>query len=62
MRLLLDTAVLIFAVQAISSLSSGVLVNTRGWDTLNYVALPFILLAGSAALWLSWRRGILAEA
>lgn len=54
--------ILIFAVQAISSLSSGVLVNTRGWDTLNYVALPFILLAGSAALWLSWRRGILAEA
>jgi hypothetical protein len=54
--------ILIFAVQAISSLSSGVLVNTRGWDTLNYVALPFILLAGSAALWLSWKRGALAAA
>ena len=42
----------IFAVQAISALSSGVLVNTRGWNTLNYVALPAILLAG-AAIWKS---------
>jgi MFS family permease len=54
--------ILVFAVQAISSLSSGVLVNTRGWDTLNYVALPFILLAGSAALWLAWARRPLAAA
>jgi len=48
----------IFAVQAISALSSGVLVNTRGWNTLNYVALPAILLAGAAAAWLAWRRGL----
>jgi MFS family permease len=54
--------ILIFAVQAVSSLSSGVLVNTRGWDTLNYVALPFILLAGAAVLWLSWKRATLAAA
>jgi predicted MFS family arabinose efflux permease len=48
--------ILIFAVQAISSLASGVLVNTRGWSTLNVVALPFIALAGCAVLWLSWSR------
>jgi MFS family permease len=48
--------ILIFAVQAVSSLSSGVLVNTHGWDTLNHVALPFILLAGATVLWLSWKR------
>jgi MFS family permease len=47
----------IFAVQALSALSSGVLVNTKGWDTLNYVALPAILLAGGFAAWLAWRRG-----
>jgi len=47
----------IFAVQAISALSSGVLVNTRGWNTLNYVALPAILLAGAAAAWLARKRG-----
>ncbi len=54
--------ILVFAVQVISSLSSGVLVNTRGWDTLNYVALPLILLAGAAALWLAWARRPLAAA
>lgn len=48
----------IFAVQAIASLSSGVLVNTRGWDTLNYVALPAILLAGCIACGLAWKRGL----
>lgn len=48
----------IFAVQALSALSSGVLVNTKGWDTLNYVALPAILLAGGFAAWLAWRRGL----
>jgi len=47
----------IFASLAISSLSSGVLVNTRGWNTLNYVALPAILLAGTFAAWLAWKRG-----
>ena len=46
----------IFTVQAVSSFSSGVLVNTRGWDMLNYVALPLIALAGAAALWLYWRN------
>jgi MFS family permease len=45
----------IFAVQALSSFSSGVLVNTRGWEVLNYVALPLILCAGAAVLWLASR-------
>ena len=46
----------IFAVQALSSFSSGVLVNTRGWEVLNYAALPLIVFAGAAALWLASRR------
>ena len=46
----------IFAVQALSAFSSGVLVNTRGWEVLNYVALPFILIAGAALAWLGLRR------
>jgi MFS family permease len=49
---------MIFAVQAVASLSSGVLVNTRGWNTLNYAALPAILLAGAFAAWLLWKRGL----
>ena len=46
----------IFAVQALSSFASGVLVNTRGWDTLNYAALPLILLAGAAVAGLHFRQ------
>ena len=48
----------VFAVQAISAFSSGVLVNTRGWHTLQLVALPMILTAGAAILWLWWGPGI----
>ena len=43
-------------VQTCAAFSSGVLVNTRGWDLLNYIALPLILFAGGAAAWLLWSR------
>jgi len=43
----------IFAVQAVSAFSSGVLVNTEGWRTLNYVALPLVTAAALAILWLA---------
>jgi predicted MFS family arabinose efflux permease len=46
----------IFGVQALSSLSAGVLVNTRGWETINYVALPLIACAAAASLWLAAKR------
>jgi MFS family permease len=46
----------VFGVQALSSLAAGVLVNTRGWTVLNYVALPLILFAGASCLWLYARR------
>ncbi len=48
--------IIIFTVQALSSFSSGVLVNTKGWETLNYVALPLVLCAGLSAAWLAMRR------
>jgi MFS family permease len=44
--------IIVFAVQAVSAFSSGVLVNAKGWETLNYVALPLIGAAGLAVLWL----------
>jgi hypothetical protein len=43
-------------VQALSAFSSGVLVNTKGWEVLNYVAIPFILAAGASLAWLASRR------
>ena len=46
----------IFTVQALSAFSSGVLVNTRGWEVLNYVALPFIAMAGISLAWLAAKR------
>jgi len=47
----------IFAVQAISSFSSGVLVNAAGWDVLNYIALPLIVAAAASLAWLRiWGR------
>ncbi len=48
--------ILVFCTTATSSVASGVLVNAAGWNTLNYVALPFLAIAGSAALWLTLRR------
>jgi len=48
--------ILIFCTTATSSFTSGVLVNASGWNTLNYVALPFLAIAGAAALWLAMRR------
>jgi MFS family permease len=48
--------ILIFCTTATSSFTSGVLVNAAGWNTLNYVALPFLAIAGTAALWLALRR------
>jgi MFS family permease len=52
----------IFTVQALSAFSSGVLVNARGWDMLNYVALPLVALAGGALVWLAMHRARLAPA
>ena len=46
---------LVFATMALSSSSAGVLVNARGWETVNYTALPFIAIALCAAVWLALR-------
>jgi MFS family permease len=48
--------ILVFCTTATSSFASGVLVNAAGWNTLNYVALPFLAIAGAAALWLAMKR------
>ena len=46
----------VFTVQAVASFSSGVLVNTRGWDTLNYVAIPMVATCAIAIAWLAAKR------
>jgi MFS family permease len=42
----------VFGVQALSSFSAGVLVNTAGWATINYVGMVMAACAGAAAFWL----------
>jgi MFS family permease len=42
----------VFGVQALSSFAAGVLVNTAGWATINYVGLAMAACAGAAAFWL----------
>jgi len=53
---------LIFAMMATSSFSSGLLLEKGGWETLNYLALPFITVAIAAILWLLARRRVAAAA
>jgi len=49
-----DTA--IFLTMVASSLSSGALFTYQGWQTMNYLAIPFLVIAGIAALGLGWLR------
>jgi MFS family permease len=47
---------MVFVTMAISSLSSGLLLNVSGWRAVNYGSMPFLLLATIATVWLMWRR------
>ena len=44
---------LTFATMAVSSSSAGVLVDTKGWEIVNYAAIPFVTIALVAAIWLA---------
>jgi len=44
--------VAMFVTLVVSSLSSGVLLDQRGWEVLSYFALPLVAAAGAAVLWL----------
>lgn len=47
---------MVFATMAISSMSSGLLLNKNGWSAVNYGTIPFLLLATAATVWLIWQR------
>jgi predicted MFS family arabinose efflux permease len=46
----------VFAVLALSSLASGVLVTTQGWRLLNLGSLLPLALTGAALVWLAWQQ------
>jgi MFS family permease len=51
----------IFITMASSSFASGLLLETNGWQLLNWLAVPFMAAVGVALLWLmTKRRPILA--
>jgi MFS family permease len=47
---------LVFVTMAVSSLSSGMLLNKAVWHAVNLGSAPFLLLATVATLWLVVRR------
>ena len=47
---------MVFTTMAISSMSSGVLLNKSGWNAVNYGSIPFLVLAATATVWLMWQR------
>jgi MFS family permease len=46
----------ISTTMVISSLSAGALFSYQGWQTMNTLAVPFLVLSGMAILWLAWQR------
>jgi MFS family permease len=53
---------MVFVTMAISSLSSGLLLNVSGWRAVNLGSVPFLLLATAATVWLMWRRRCATQA
>jgi MFS family permease len=45
-----------FIIMATSSFASGLVLESSGWSTLNYLAIPFIFAVGFAVIWLMLRR------
>jgi MFS family permease len=49
---------IIFAVMAVSSASSGMLLHHSGWHAVNFGSIPFLAIAAVATLWLMWHRRV----
>ncbi len=45
-----------FSTLAVTSLVSGVLVTTQGWQLLNFGSLVPVAMTAAALLWLAWKR------
>jgi MFS family permease len=46
----------VFATMGISSLSSGALVSSAGWERMNVGAIPVLVVIAAATGWLAWLR------
>jgi len=49
---------IIFITLALSSVFSGAMFTLQGWERMNWMALPVLLIVGSALLWLGMQRRV----
>jgi len=47
---------IVFATMGVSSLASGAMVSTAGWEAMNRAMLPFLASIAAVVLWFAWRR------
>jgi MFS family permease len=53
---------IVFATMGLSSLASGAMVSTAGWEAMNRAVLPVLATIAAAVLWYAWRRRALGTA
>jgi hypothetical protein len=46
----------VFATMGVSSLASGAMVSTAGWEAMNRAMLPILAALATVVLWYAWRR------
>ena len=47
---------IVFATMGVSSLASGAMVSTAGWEAMNRAVLPVLATIAAAVVWYAWRR------
>jgi MFS family permease len=47
---------IVFTIMLISSLASGAMVSSVGWEWMNRATLPFLAAIAASVAWLAWRR------
>jgi MFS family permease len=47
---------IVFSVMGVSSLASGAMISTAGWEAMNRAVLPFLAVIAASVIWLGWRR------
>ena len=47
---------IVFSTMGVSSLASGAMISTAGWEAMNRAVLPFLAVIAVSVLWLRWRR------
>ncbi len=53
---------LVFATMGVSSLASGAMVSTAGWEAMNRAMLPVLVAMAAVVLWFAWRRRVVRPA